>query len=327
MVQEMDLQQDVTTFPVLEKCQLILRHIFVYAADWPRLGALLFSSFPRLTQNHKATFWATNPAQRKEAFPDWAQDRGEQLRAPHTLWRSVSEAPVDARSTMGIDLVEACCALLSIVPCRQYSVQLLSFAPQNIAPNSTVQGFCKFILLIKEGVTTLILCSSCLIPTYKPSLSLLSTRVFFKIGLKAILKYVSPTAKITQAVEFHRTDELSPSVLCFKPLRRSSLYSEGRIRCFLSFYSMSLYSKLDNFRSSRFLILFTICTAMFTDGFIYGIVAPVIPFALQDQKLVSEGKRKMTAAVLYNYQPDFFGARKCPFTQPPMFYNAICKHY
>lgn len=30
---------------------------------------------------------------------------------------------------------------------------------------------------------------------------------------------------------------------------------------------------------------------MFTDGFIYGIVAPVIPFVLQDQKLVHEDKR------------------------------------
>jgi hypothetical protein len=52
-------------------------------------------------------------------------------------------------------------------------------------------------------------------------------------------------------------------------------------------------SKFQAMRCSKPLILFTICVAMFTDGFIYGIVAPVIPFVLQDQKLVAGNKRKI----------------------------------
>jgi hypothetical protein len=50
--------------------------------------------------------------------------------------------------------------------------------------------------------------------------------------------------------------------------------------------TMTFSSRFAGFRSSEALILVTICTAMFTDGFTYGIVTPVFPFLLQDENLV-----------------------------------------
>ncbi|KAH8687681.1 MFS transporter-like protein [Tricladium varicosporioides] len=41
-------------------------------------------------------------------------------------------------------------------------------------------------------------------------------------------------------------------------------------------------------RSSKFFILFTICVAVFTDIFLYGIIVPVIPFALSSRAGVQE---------------------------------------
>lgn len=51
--------------------------------------------------------------------------------------------------------------------------------------------------------------------------------------------------------------------------------------------------RLSAFRSSRAFIIFTICTACLTDGFTYGLVAPVIPFLLQDENLVAEKNGKL----------------------------------
>ncbi|ORY17210.1 major facilitator superfamily domain-containing protein [Clohesyomyces aquaticus] len=76
---------------------------------------------------------------------------------------------------------------------------------------------------------------------------------------------------------------------------------------------MLLNPKLKAFRSSKLLILFTICTAMFADGFIYGLVAPVIPFVLRDQKLVAESKLQLSTSLLIAAFSiaDFFGAPLC----------------
>lgn len=41
-------------------------------------------------------------------------------------------------------------------------------------------------------------------------------------------------------------------------------------------------------RSSKAFILLTVCVAIFTDAFVYGVVVPVIPFSLRDRSGVSE---------------------------------------
>lgn len=90
---------------------------------------------------------------------------------------------------------------------------------------------------------------------------------------------------------------------------------------------MALYSRASAYRSSDFVIIFTVCLAMFTDGFISGIVAPVIPFLLEDKNLVADNKSRKaydalanllmvvvqlcTSILLASYSTaDFFGARK-----------------
>jgi hypothetical protein len=55
---------------------------------------------------------------------------------------------------------------------------------------------------------------------------------------------------------------------------------------------MALTIHLSAFRSSKAFILFTICTACLTDGFTYGLVAPVIPFLLRDENLATEKDSK-----------------------------------
>ncbi|CAO2651069.1 Nn.00g093660.m01.CDS01 [Neocucurbitaria sp. VM-36] len=66
-------------------------------------------------------------------------------------------------------------------------------------------------------------------------------------------------------------------------------------------------------RSSKSLILFTICTAMFSDGFTYGIVTPVIPFLLQDENLLIHNNVQLTTSLLIAAfsMADFFGAPLC----------------
>ncbi|PVH85381.1 MFS general substrate transporter [Cadophora sp. DSE1049] len=53
------------------------------------------------------------------------------------------------------------------------------------------------------------------------------------------------------------------------------------------------------FRSSHLFILTTICAAAFTDGFIYAIFVPVLPFSLQDRYHVAPGSiQKWTSGLL-----------------------------
>ncbi|KAF2848799.1 MFS general substrate transporter [Plenodomus tracheiphilus IPT5] len=67
------------------------------------------------------------------------------------------------------------------------------------------------------------------------------------------------------------------------------------------------------FRSSKPLILFTICMAMFSDGFTYGIVTPVVPFLLQDENLLINNNIQLTTSLLIAAfsMADFFGAPLC----------------
>jgi MFS family permease len=51
-------------------------------------------------------------------------------------------------------------------------------------------------------------------------------------------------------------------------------------------------------RSSKLFILSTICVAVFTDIFLYGIIVPVLPFALSDRAGVSESSVQSWIAVL-----------------------------
>ncbi|OAL50203.1 MFS general substrate transporter [Pyrenochaeta sp. DS3sAY3a] len=71
--------------------------------------------------------------------------------------------------------------------------------------------------------------------------------------------------------------------------------------------------KFQAFRSSKPLILFTICTAMLTDGFTYGVVTPVIPFLLQDENLLIHNNVQLTTSLLIAAfsLADFFGAPLC----------------
>jgi len=47
-----------------------------------------------------------------------------------------------------------------------------------------------------------------------------------------------------------------------------------------------------HWRSSKAFIILTICTACFTDGFIYGLAVPAFPFILRDSMAVSEKQCK-----------------------------------
>ncbi|KAH6683125.1 MFS transporter-like protein [Halenospora varia] len=51
-------------------------------------------------------------------------------------------------------------------------------------------------------------------------------------------------------------------------------------------------------RSSKFFILFTICLAVFTDIFLYGIIVPVIPFALSSRAGVQESDVQKYVSIL-----------------------------
>ncbi|GAB1313861.1 hypothetical protein MFIFM68171_04071 [Madurella fahalii] len=52
------------------------------------------------------------------------------------------------------------------------------------------------------------------------------------------------------------------------------------------------------FRSSTSFILFTVCLAIFTDVFFYGLIVPVIPFSLSDQVGVPEDEVQHWTAIL-----------------------------
>ncbi|KAE9972877.1 hypothetical protein EG327_009353 [Venturia inaequalis] len=52
------------------------------------------------------------------------------------------------------------------------------------------------------------------------------------------------------------------------------------------------------FRSSKTFVLTTICVAMFTDGFVFGIVVPVFPYILQSKALVSDDKLQISTSAL-----------------------------
>ncbi|OCK85618.1 MFS general substrate transporter [Lepidopterella palustris CBS 459.81] len=70
---------------------------------------------------------------------------------------------------------------------------------------------------------------------------------------------------------------------------------------------------LSAIRSSKAFILITICTATFTDGFISGLVTPVFPFLLREQKLVPEKDIQISTSILIAAfaLADFFGAPLC----------------
>ncbi|KAL6703557.1 hypothetical protein ACN47E_009502 [Coniothyrium glycines] len=72
-------------------------------------------------------------------------------------------------------------------------------------------------------------------------------------------------------------------------------------------------TKFKDFRCSKPFLLFTICTALFSDGFTYGIVSPVLPFLLQDEELLIDGNVQLTTSLLIAAFSiaDFIGAPLC----------------
>ncbi|KAF3052237.1 hypothetical protein E8E11_010958 [Didymella keratinophila] len=76
---------------------------------------------------------------------------------------------------------------------------------------------------------------------------------------------------------------------------------------------VALTTRLSAFRSSKAFIIFTIFTACLTDGFTYGLVAPVIPFLLRSENLTTENNIQMTTSLLIAAFSiaDFFGAPCC----------------
>lgn len=48
--------------------------------------------------------------------------------------------------------------------------------------------------------------------------------------------------------------------------------------------------RLLSWRSSEQFILITVCTATFTDGFVYSVIVPVLPYALEDQYHIPFGQ-------------------------------------
>ena len=75
----------------------------------------------------------------------------------------------------------------------------------------------------------------------------------------------------------------------------------GRFKNFLSGKRTDLTSSppyLLEFRSSKLFILSTICIAVFTDIFLYGIIVPVLPFALSERAGVPESSVQHWIAVL-----------------------------
>ncbi|KAG9229558.1 hypothetical protein BJ875DRAFT_341633, partial [Amylocarpus encephaloides] len=51
-------------------------------------------------------------------------------------------------------------------------------------------------------------------------------------------------------------------------------------------------------RSSKVFIIFTVAVAVFTDIFLYGIIVPVIPFALSERSGVAEDQVQKWVSVL-----------------------------
>ena len=75
----------------------------------------------------------------------------------------------------------------------------------------------------------------------------------------------------------------------------------GRIRAFISGARLDSSSPppyLLKTRSSKIFILSTICIAVFTDIFLYGIIVPVIPFALSSRAGVAESSVQSWVSVL-----------------------------
>ena len=75
----------------------------------------------------------------------------------------------------------------------------------------------------------------------------------------------------------------------------------GRLKNFLSGEKLSPSSPppyLLSLRSSKLFILTTICIAVFTDVFLYGIVVPVIPFALSSRAGVAQSSVQSWVSVL-----------------------------
>ena len=80
-------------------------------------------------------------------------------------------------------------------------------------------------------------------------------------------------------------------------------------------------------RSSRFFIITVICFAIFTDIFLYGIIVPVIPFALLSRVHISQGDVQHWNSVLFavyaagliafapicGWLADFYKSRRVPF--------------
>lgn len=53
------------------------------------------------------------------------------------------------------------------------------------------------------------------------------------------------------------------------------------------------------YRSSQWFILVTVCIALFTDSFIYGVLVPVLPFILSDRGHIESGREQLWTSALF----------------------------
>jgi MFS family permease len=53
------------------------------------------------------------------------------------------------------------------------------------------------------------------------------------------------------------------------------------------------------YRSSQWFILITVCIALFTDSFVYGVLVPVLPFLLSDRSHISPGMAQLWTSALF----------------------------
>lgn len=53
------------------------------------------------------------------------------------------------------------------------------------------------------------------------------------------------------------------------------------------------------YRSSQWFILVTVCIALFTDSFVYGVLVPVLPFLLSDRSHVPAGSEQLWTSALF----------------------------
>jgi len=53
------------------------------------------------------------------------------------------------------------------------------------------------------------------------------------------------------------------------------------------------------YRSSQWFILVTVCIALFTDSFIYGVLVPVLPFILSDRGHIVPGMEQLWTSALF----------------------------